>query len=336
MRNIVNTAARNYRALALLLPVALAFIWFRPASGTPEQRAADLCVRAEAALKHGDDERAMASYRESIAIHSPNVRARYGLADLLAARGRFAEAKKTLNAITHSVTGPQEWIRYARALRNARADTEAEAAFLRAVEGMPDNPAHALELAEFYLASGKPDSAEAHFRRAGSIGGDRGRTLAGLGRVHFSRGELDSSAACFRRALEDAPGDVELLCDIASTELQTMCPRTALSHLRRAVAVDPYHSRARYLTGQALLALGRDGEAGAQLTVFERQSRLAARIRYLERNAAENPTAERFQTLSHYYMLSGKDSLAAACLQRATALNPLVTAPAEAIGPDPF
>ena len=336
MRNIVNTAVRSYRPLIVLLPVALAFILFRPASGTPEQRAADLCVRAEAALKHGDDESAMASYRESIAIHSPSVRARYGLADLLAARGRFAEAKKTLNAISHSVTSPQEWIRYARSLRNARADREAEAAYLSAVEGMPDNPAHNLELAVFYLSAGNLDSAETHFRRAEALAGDRGRILAGLGRVYFSRGELDSAAACFRRALEESPGEVDLLCDIAGTELRRRRPHPALSHTRRAVELDPHHPRARYVMGQTLIALGHDEEAEAQLAVFERQSRLAARIRYLERNAAENPTAQRYQTLSHYYMLSGRDSLAAACLQRATALNPLVTAPREAIGPDPF
>ena len=336
MRNIVNTVALNYRPMALLLPVALAFVWFRPASGTPEQRAADLCARAETALKHGDDESAMASYRESIAIYAPSVRARYGLADLLAARGRFSEAKKTLEAISPFVSSPKEWMRYARALRNARSGREAEAAYLRAVEGMPDNPAHALELAEFYLAGGNLDSAESCFRRAWALAGDRGRTLAGLGRVHFGRGDLDSSAACFRQALEETPGDVDLLCDAASAELQAKRPRAALSRLRRAVVVDPYHARVRYLTGQSLLALGLDREAGAQLAVFERQSRLAARIRNLERNAAENPTAERFQTLSHYYVLSGRDSLAAASLQRATALNPLVTAPAEAGGTDPF
>lgn len=336
MRNIVNTAVRNYSPLAVLLPVALAVVWFRPASGTPEQRATDLCVRAETALKHGDDERAIAAYRESIAIHSGSVRARYGLADLLAARGRFAEAKEILGSISPFASSPQEWIRYARALRDARADQEAEAAYLRAVEEMPDNPAHALELAEFFLAAGILDSAETHFRRAGSLGGEHGRIFAGLGRLHFSRGELDSATACFRRALEESTGDVDLLCDIANAELQGRRPRAALSHLRRAIELDPYQPRTRYLMGQTLLALGRDEEAGTQLTVFERQSRLSARIRYLERNAAENPTAERYQTLSHYYMLSGRDSLAAACLQRATALNPLVTAPAEAIGPDTF
>lgn len=322
--------------MALLLPVAVAVVWFRPASGTPEQRAAELCVRAETALTHGDEEGAIASYRKSIAIHAPSARARYGLADLQAARGRFAEARKTLEAISPSVSSPGEWMRYARALRSARADQEAEAAYLRAVEDAPGNAARVLELAEFYLAAGNLDNAEAHFRRAGALAGDRGRTFAGLGRVHFSRGELDSSAACFRQALEESPDDVDLLCDAAGAELQAGRPRPALSRLRRAVVLDPYHPRARYLMGRSLLALGRDGEAGAQMTVFERQSRLAARIRYLERNAAENPTAERFQTLSRYYMLSGRDSLAAARLQRATALNPLVTAPTEAIGTDPF
>ncbi|MDE2887667.1 MAG: tetratricopeptide repeat protein [Gemmatimonadota bacterium] len=336
MRNFVNSAVRSYRPLVVLLPVALAVVWFRPASGTPEQRAADLCIRAETALKHGDVEEAMASYRKSIAIHSPSARARYGLSDLLAARGRFAEAKKTLNAISPPGSSPREWLRYARALRNARADQEAEAAYLKAGEGLADDPTYAHELAEFYLAAGNLGSAETHFRRAAALGGDRGRILAGLGRVHFSRGELDLSAVCFRQALEDSPGDVDLLCDVANAELMAKRPRTALSHLGRAAVLDPHHTRTRYLTGRSLLALGRDGEAGAQLTVFERQSRLAARIRHLERDAAENPTAERFQTLSHYYMLSGRDSLAAACLQRATALNPLATATAEAIGPDPF
>ena len=336
MRNIVNTAVRNYRPLALLLPVALAVVWFRPASGTPEQRAADLCVRAETALKHGDEEEAMASYRKSIAIHAPSVRARYGLANLLAARGRFDEAKTTLEAISPLVSSPRERMRYARALRNARSDREAEAAYLRAVEAIPDNPAYALELAEFYLAAGNLDKAETHFRRAWPFGGGHTRIFAGLGRVHFSRGELDSAAACFRRALEESPGEADLLCDIAGIDLRRRRPHPALSHIRRAVELDPHDPRARYVMGQTLLALGQDEEAGAQLAVFQRQSRLAARIRYLERYAAENPTAERYQTLSHYYMLSGRDSLAAACLQRATALNPLVTAPTDAIGPDPF
>lgn len=336
MRNIVNTAARNYRALAVLLPIALAVVWFWPASGTPEQRAADLCAHAETALTHGDEESAMVSYRKSIAIHSTSARARYGLAGLLAARGRFDEAKATVKAISPFVSSPPDWIGYARALRNARADREAEAAYLTAVEKMPDSPAPTLELAEFYLAAGNLDNAESHFRRARPFGGGHARISAGLGRVHFSRGELDSAAASFRRALEESPGEVDLLCDIASTELRRRRPHSALSHLRQAVELDPYHPRARYVMGQALLALGHDEEAEAQLAVFERQSRLAARIRHLERNAAENPTAQHYQTLSHYYMLLGRDSLAATCTQRATALNPLVTAPTEAIGPDPF
>ena len=336
MRIIVDAVVRNYRPVAVFLLVALAVVCFRPASGTPEQRAVNLCDGAETALRHGDDESAMASYREAIAVHPETVRARFGLAALLTGRRRFAEATEILMAISPLVSGPREWMEYARALRDARADERAEAAFLRAAEEMPDNPAPSRELADLYVAAGNLDSAEHHYRRATSLGGARGGFHAGLGRIHFSRGELDSAAASFRQALQENPEDIDLLCDIARNELQRKRANLGIHHLRRAVALDPYHPRTRYLLGQTLLALGQELEAEGHLDVFERQSRLAGRIRFLELTAAENPTAERYQTLSHFYSLAGRDSLAAACLQRATALNPLVTAPMEVMGTDRF
>ncbi len=314
----------------------LAVVCCRPASGPPEKRESDLCVRAETALKHGDDEKAMAFYREAIAVHSESVRARLGLAGILTGRRRFAEATETLKAAFTFVSSFREWMEYARALRDARADKEAEAAFFRAAEKMPENPGPSLELAGFYLFAGILDSAETHFRRARSLGGDRGAIHAGLGRIHFSRGDLDSAAARFRRALKEYPEDIDLLCDIARNELRRKRPSLGLRHLRRAVALDPYRPRTRYLLGRALLALGHEADGKAQLDVFKRQSRLAARIRFLEDSAAKNPSAERYQALSHFYSLAGKDSLAGACLQRATALNPLVTAPREAIGTGRF
>jgi tetratricopeptide (TPR) repeat protein len=336
MRFIVDAVARNYKPFAVFLLVGLAVVCFRPASGTPEQRAANLCAGAETALRHGDDETAMASYRDAIAIHPESVRARLGLTGLLTRRRRFTEAKETLMPISTLVSGPREWMDYARALRNARADEEAEAALKRAAEEIPDSPGPALALAELYLSTGNLDSAEYHYRRARSLGGARGGPHAGLGRIHFSRGALDSAAACFRLALLENPEDVDLLCDVAWNELQRKRAHAGIHHLRRAVALDPYHPRTRYLLGQTLLALGLEEEAGRNLEAFGRQSRLAGRIRVLEQSAAESPTAERYQTLSHFYSLAGRDSLAAACLQRATALNPLVTAPREAIGTNPF
>ena len=336
MRITADTVARNYKPLAVFLLVALAVVCFRPASGTPEQRAADLCTSAETAVRHGDVEDAMASYRRAIAIHPESVRARVGLAGLLTRRRRFGEAADTLKAVSLLVSGPREWMDYARALRNARADEEAEAAFLKAAEEMPANPGVSLELAELYAVMGNLDTAEPHYRRARSLSGARGGYHAGMGRLHFSRGELDSASVYFRQALLESPDDIDLLCDIARNELQRKRAHQGIAHLRHAVALDPYHPRTRYLLAQTLVALGQEEEARRHLDVFDRQRKLAGRIRFLERSAAENPTAERYQTLSHYYSLAGRDSLAAECLQRATALNPLVTAPREVMGTDRF
>ena len=332
MRIIVRLAAQNYRLLAVFVAAGLAVVFFRPASGTTEQRAAELCAGAEAAIRYGDDESAIVTFREAVGIHAESVCARLGLGVLLAGRRRFDEATEILKAISPALLSPPEWIEYARALRDARADSEAETAYLTASARMPKNPRPALELAEFHLAAGKLDNAESQFRRAGSLGGDRGVIYAGLGRVFFSRGQLDSAAVCFRLALREDPADVDLLCDTARNELRRKRPRDGLRHVRRAVALDPYRPRARYLLGRALLALGHEKEARTQLNIFDRQNRLADRIRVLEHRVAENPTAEAYQALSHLYSLTGRDNLASLCLQRATALNPLVTAPHEAQG----
>ena len=336
MRTIVHIAARNYRLTAAFVAAGLAVVFFWPPSGTPEQRAAELCAGAEAAIRYGDDELAMETFREAVGIHSGSVCARLGLGVLLAVRRRFDEATETLKAVPPDLLSPPEWMAYARALRAARADEEAEAAFLIAAGKMPKNPRPALELAEFHLAAGKLDSAESQFRRARYLGGDQGAIYAGMGRIFFSRGELDSAAVCFRLALREDPEDVDLLCDTARNELQRKRPRAGLRHVRRAVALDPYRPRARYLLGRALLVLGHEKEARAQLDAFDRQKGLADRIRVLELRAAENPAAESYQALAHLYGLAGRDSLASACLQRATALNPLVTAPHEALGANHF
>lgn len=336
MRIIVRLAAQNCRLPAAFVAVGLAVVFFRPASGTPEQRAAELCAGAETAQRHGDDESAMATYRKAVGIHSESVCARLGLAGLLTERRRFSEATETLQAVSPAVLSPPEWMEYARAFRAARADKEAEAAFFKAAAAMPKNPRPALELAEFYLAAGRLDSAESRFRRARYLDGDPGAIHAGLGRTFVSRGELDSAAVRFRLALQEDPADVELLCDTALNELQRMRAGAALRHLRGAVALDPYLPRARYLLGRALLALGHEEEARVQLEIFDRQNRLADRIRVLEHRVAENPTAEAYQALSHHYGLTGRDGLASLCLQRATALNPLVTAPHEVAGADSY
>ena len=332
MRTIVDIAARDYRLLTVLVAAGMAVALFLPASGTPEQQAADLCAGAEAARRHGDDESAMAIYREAVGIHSESVCARLGLAGLLTERRKLAEAAETLKAVSPARLRPREWMEYARALGEARADNEAQSAYLMAAAKMPEDPGPALELAEFHLAAGRPDSAESQFRRARSLGGDPGAIHAGLGRAFVSRGRLDSAAVRFRLALQRDPADVELLCDTARNELQRKRPRAGLRHLRRAVALDPHLPRARYLLGRTLLALGHEREARAQLDIFNRQNRLANRIRVLKHRVAENPTAEDYQALSHLYSLTGRDSLASSCLQRATALNPLVTAPHEAQG----
>ena len=332
MRTIVDIAARNYRLLTVLVVAGMAAVLYLPASGTPEQRAADLCAGAETAQRHGDDESAIATYREAVGIHSESVCARLGLAGLLTERRRFSEAMETLQAVSPALLRSGEWMEYARALRDARADSEAESAYLTASARMPAEPGPALELAEFYLSAGRLDSAESRFRRARSLDGDPGAIHAGLGRTFVSRGELDSAAVRFRLALQEDPADVELLCDTARNELQRKQPGAGLRYLRGAVALDPYLPRARYLLGRTLLALGHEKEARAQLDVFDRQNRLALRIRVLKHRVAENPTAEDYQALSHLYSLTGRDSLASSCLQRATALNPLVTAPHEAQG----
>jgi Tfp pilus assembly protein PilF len=85
--------------------------------------------------------------------------------------------------------------------------------------------------------------------------------------LHDSQGKFTESAGWYRRALELAPGDPDVFCDMGySLYLQRRWAEAEMN-LKQALAVNPDHARARNNLG---LVLAHDGRANEALDQFLR------------------------------------------------------------------
>jgi Tfp pilus assembly protein PilF len=315
-------------ASAGLAIAAIAALLLWPNSGPPEAIAARLCDRAEAALERGDNILAQKVFHEASRVDSTSSRALLGTAEALIARRLFADALSALRK-AGSLAGRDAdvWERLGRFFTDARAPDEALAAFRQALAISPARPRALVLMANVLLDAGSIPEAEDTFRRAEKLDRGAAQIHRGLGRLFLRSGRPDSAAGRFRATLQASPGDPESACGLAEALLRLGSAPEARDVLNDLVERDPYHVRARFLLGRAYMAMGKEERARAELEIFERQKHLSDRIGFLEKVQAENPTAEGYQMLAHLYSVRGRDSLATDRLRRATALDPMVTAP---------
>lgn len=306
--------------------VALFLMW--PKSGPPEAIAARLCGHAEAALERGDNILAQKAFQEASRVDPTSSRAPLGAAEALIARRLFADALSALRE-AGSLAGRDAdvWERLGRLYKDARAPDEALAAFRQALAISPGRSRALIPMANVLLDAGSIPEAEDAFRSAEKLGRSAAQIHHGLGRLFLRSGRPDSAVGRFRAALQASPGDPESACGLAEALLRLGSAPEARDVLNDLVERDPYHVRARFLLGRAYMAMGQEEQARAELEIFERQKHLSDRIGFMEKVQAENPTAEGYQMLAHLYSVRGRDSLATDRLRRATALDPMVTAP---------
>lgn len=318
--------------LIALLLAGIGYFWMSAAS--PSRQAAALCTAGDEALLRADDEGALAAYRKARDKDPDNPRGHLGIARVQIRRRRFVQAARTLKPVVALAGNDAEtWVALARLLRDARALEQGIPVYSKAIELAPERTELLIELGNLYSSWGHKGlhvvEAEKCYRRAEALRPDDPRIHTGLGRLFSLQGTYDSAAVRLKQALRHKPEDPELLTDFAEVAILRGTPRKAPPYLRQALAADPYHPRARYFLGRTYLMVGQEAEADREFAVFKRQKKVWDQIQSLEKSAAERPTAEAYQMLSHLYARMGRDSLAAQRLRRATALNPMVTIPQE-------
>jgi tetratricopeptide (TPR) repeat protein len=151
-------------------------------------------------------------------------------------------------------------------LKDQPKNTEAHRvrAVLRLQTGKPDNIAAAsAELQE--LVKAKPDDAPLR---------------STLGNAYLAQGNLDQARAEFLQVLRLRNRDLPASITLAAISLNQRRPEDALRYVDEVLSRDPRNSSAQSLHADAMIALGRYGEARTELTRLQRQFPGSAGVQY--------------------------------------------------------
>jgi tetratricopeptide (TPR) repeat protein len=226
-------------------------------------------------------------------------------------RGQQMEAELLLaKAVKTCPTDPEAHRYYAEALwlRDARAEAVGQLA--EACRLTPEEPSLRVRLAEMYLAMGKVDLARHNAEQAISLNPRLASAWAIRGRVMRASGDLRQALADEHRALGYAPGDQQILLEIADLYRQLRQPERALETL---LAITETYARGE--EPQQVLCL-----LGATYTALQRYDDAAASLAAAA--TRDRPTADILYQLAEAQWLSGRPGDAGASLSQALALDP--------------
>ena len=127
----------------------------------------------------------------------------------------------------------------------------------------PLTPAEVLQLAGILQGQNKPGEAEAAYRRAVQLLPDEAQAHTGLGLLLAQRGATEEALALLRRARTLAPAAAETHNNLGRLARACHLPEEALASFQAALALAPRQPEAHYNCAQAFAALGRRDEAMA-------------------------------------------------------------------------
>jgi tetratricopeptide (TPR) repeat protein len=226
-------------------------------------------------------------------------------------RGQQPEAEALLaKAVKTCPTDPDARRYYAEALWLRDARSEAAGQLEEACRLTPEEPSLRVRLAEMYLAMGKVDLARQNAEHAVGSNPRLAAAWAVQGRVMRAMGDLRQALADQHRALGYAPGDRQILLEVADLYGQMHQPQRALetlSSVAETYAPGEESQQLLYLMGVTYTALNRYDDAVTSLAAAASRDR---------------PTAEILYRLAEAQWLSGRPGEATVSLGQALALNP--------------
>jgi len=154
----------------------------------------------------------------------------------------------------------------------------AERAFQRALDIDPDHAPALYGVGWAYLRAGLDETAEERFERAVAVSPEFHGGHRGLAEALRRDGDLEAAEGRLRTAYELAPTEAAILADLAGIYLDSGYPDEAMELFQRAVDEAPRRAEYRLAGAEALLSLGRVGEA--RLWIDEARRRTARNRRF--------------------------------------------------------
>lgn len=250
----------------------------------------------------GDLAGAEAQYRAVLAIVPHHTRARFGLGDVLLARGRHALAVDAFAAVLRArPTAVDALNGMGMALSGAGRHGEALGYFRRAAEIRPDLATTRVNWGLVSARRGDILGAMEQYRRALEIDPSSAAAHINLGELHASRGERAAAERHYRAAIEADPTNAVAHYNLANA-LRSDDPEQATALFGEAARLDPTFADARHNHGIGLARAGRLAEAAEQFgaTVRLQPRRVNARVNLgvtLMRLGRVDEAAEQFEAV---------------------------------------
>jgi len=165
---------------------------------------------------------AVALYRRAVEANPRLFEAHLFLGLLLAQQGKIDAARPELTAATQLDPGDAGTVAKARAWRALaeidRGNDPAKASndLLEALKLSPETPADTLLAAELANQAGKPDAAEAAYRRVLAKDANSAPANAGLAHLLIARKQYPEAEALLRTTLTQSPDDTALTAQLAT------------------------------------------------------------------------------------------------------------------------
>lgn len=225
--------------------------------------------------------------------------------------GRQPEAETLLaRAVKTCPTDPDARGGYARALWQRGAKAEAIEQLEEAARLNAEDPEIRLRLAEWYLVVGRAEAAASAADQAIALNPKLAGGWAMRGRILRAAGNPHQALADFHRALGYAPGDRQILLEVAELYRQLNQPERALQTLHTlADAYTPGEEpqNVLFLQGMAYVALGRPDDGVESFSAAAIRNKLTPEILY---------------RLAEAQWLAGRPGQATLALQQALTLEP--------------
>lgn len=183
----------------------------------------------------------------ALAPRDPDIA--HNSAIILQAAGQIGRARRAFDiALAVAPTDAALWLALAESHLGADEADMAATPARRAIALGPDNVAalNALGLAAY--RAGRPGGVP-WFSRALAMQPDEPLLISNLANARLAMGEADAARGLLESALERAPKHASLLINLANVCAASNRPERALSHARRAVALDPGLNQGHRLIG---------------------------------------------------------------------------------------
>ncbi len=199
---------------------------------------------------------AEAVFRRALAVEADNVKALYGLAMSLQAKGALDEAEQVLTTALAHVEDQKRMQKHAPWLHYYQGEIrlelkklqEAQESFERASQADPENAELQVQIGDAYASRGYYRESEPYYEQALRLDPELIHVYNKIGIAYRKQGKSQVALALYHKARQIAPDDENLLYNIARALIEMKKYDEARQSLTEALEINP-----RFKEAQALI-----------------------------------------------------------------------------------